>query len=233
MKHMLSFTLIELLVVIAIIAILAAMLLPALSKAREKARTISCTSNLKQLCLGEAMYSQDSDGWFPGCTMSGMRTDVAPIPSDTSFCWSESWAQWFVGWPNAIHPYVGDSKPFKCASNKGDWYKINYGMTCGYSSSTKDQKLFSVPKNEVQIPNMSKCVLLSEKGNGGGTPYILNGQYYAMWGEHNNGANAGYADGHVQWWKVQVGDIGHGWPAANSTAYATHLVYEAFGEWNN
>lgn len=66
-----GFTLIELLITIAIIAILAAMLLPALNKARETARGISCTGNLKQHSISLSIYASNSDGYLPPVMASG------------------------------------------------------------------------------------------------------------------------------------------------------------------
>ncbi|MDD5598336.1 MAG: prepilin-type N-terminal cleavage/methylation domain-containing protein [Victivallaceae bacterium] len=88
------FTLIELLIVIAIIAILMAMLLPALSKAREKAKLTVCANNLKQIYYGLVMYANDSDGYFvPG---GAYYTYQGAYPYVGSWAWSSGFYPQYV-----------------------------------------------------------------------------------------------------------------------------------------
>ena len=126
-----AFTLIELLVVISIIGIIAAILFPVFSSAREKARQAACSSNLKQLGLAMLQYVQDNDEMYPCGVIVGSPETLSNYPSPLTLgslvCNGVG-----VGWAGAIEPYLKSYPVFMCpddnTSPNPNTYVVSYGL---------------------------------------------------------------------------------------------------------
>jgi prepilin-type N-terminal cleavage/methylation domain-containing protein/prepilin-type processing-associated H-X9-DG protein len=177
------FTLIELLVVIAIIAILAAMLLPALAQARAKAQQISCLNQEKQINLGFMMYVQDNAERWPSMYWGGAN-----------------WEPNNIWWGGEVKQYVGDDKLFLCPS-KSD-------TVCSYIYN-----IYLNGRGVATINNPTTLTTVGDSSGNGwwGIDGITMVPYLTAAGAlntacrlkdvHNSGANFGFVDGHAEWQK--------------------------------
>ena len=209
-----GFTLIELLVVIAIIAILAAILFPVFAKAREKARQASCSSNLKQIALGELMYAGDNDERSHGPTQN--PSSLPAGGRGCSGCFHLGEANYPYSDPQywrPVAPYLKNQQIWWCPSVMQ--YR-SYGW--GRAGENRNQAQFVHPAQTVMFADGG--LHMAENGNISWITHNyanvnadrdccashpnftdLSHAPHFISAAHNEGANIAFWDGHVKWMK--------------------------------
>jgi prepilin-type N-terminal cleavage/methylation domain-containing protein/prepilin-type processing-associated H-X9-DG protein len=230
-----GFTLIELLVVIAIIAILAAILFPVFARAREKARSAACQSNLKQIALAVLMYVQDYDERFPKIWHHNCPGSPAPNPAN---------------WKDVCVPYIKNAQLWACpstdlgpragCSSRGAGVLVDgYGGNIGRENLDVDGACdgdvglrgpFASPWLRAtaiaDCMDVAGTILVFESSCTMNCGYNWGQGVYMLW-PHNEGMNVAFVDGHVKWQR----QTGWGPLAPAFTTNAWHLMTRA--NWTN
>ena len=202
-----GFTLIELLVVIAIIAILASILFPVFNRAREDGRRASCISNLKQLGLGMAQYTQDYDERLPS-VQDGPNDAVAfPYASWNYFIAAGGDPRTFDMTRGSLHPYIKNTQIFLCPSDSdgqkaGLSYAANSCVFHDASVVNSTGGLLRLGRSLAEFEETSRWMMFNEEITRGASTddgYFNRELPNTFSDRHSGGSNIAYLDGHVKW----------------------------------
>jgi prepilin-type N-terminal cleavage/methylation domain-containing protein/prepilin-type processing-associated H-X9-DG protein len=231
-----AFTLIELLVVIAIIAILASILFPVFSRARENARRSSCASNMKQVALGVLQYAEDNDGRM----MPYRNVDATGVVSGN------------VNRFDPVQPYLKSDQLLFCPSSprlknvtanaeKNAYQDTHYGLPANVNPNSGfiavmtnlDTSITTTMRLD-SLPEPARTCMIGETTENGpeGDGYKKNGWGKSIFGartygsavdnilhrdRHLGGSNYAYLDGHVKWLKAETVDRVYAAQLSNGT----------------